>query len=223
LTQTSKILDLLNALAETLVKMSDDLSQIAENVIREEPAPKIRALVLNVTKKEEAADSMFEQAATEIMAVEFLNVNPDHLLDIAKHIDQISDLIERAALLFQYLTKFEDEEIGELLTSCAQQVRQITYEFARCLRVLDENENEVERICLVINDREKAVDSIREKFNAYAITKMGLSEHRIWMKDIFGYMDEIADVARELTITVRVVAKKLEKQRNFIPKKLVEK
>ena len=222
MSETKKILGLLNSLAETIVRMSSDLSEIAKNIGTNEDGSKISGLVLNVTKTEEVSDSIFEKAATEVMEVEFLNVNPDHLLDIAKRLDQVSDLIERTALLFQYLTNFQDSEVGELLSSCAEQIRQITVEFVRCLGVLDENEAEVERICLIINDREKAVDSIRENFNAHAITKMGMSENRIWLKDIFGYMDEVADVARDLTITLRVVAKKLEKQRTFIPKKSAE-
>jgi hypothetical protein len=64
----------------------------------------------------------------------------------------------------------------------------------------------------MISDRERVLDRIREQFNSLAV-KMGVSEYRIWLKDIFAYLDQIGDLSRDLTITFRVIATKLERQR----------
>jgi CrcB protein len=45
------------------------------------------------------------------------------------------------------------------------------------------------------------------------IRKMGASEYRIWLKALFGYLDQIADLSRDVAITFRVIASKLERQR----------
>lgn len=217
MSETGKLLDHLVPLAQAIANMSSRLLELSAGVgVEEEDV--VRSLVLEIRKQEENADSIFEGVATEIMEVDYLNINPDHLLDIAKRLDQISDLIERTALLFQYLTKFHDDEIRELLSSCSAQISGLSEEFLQCLKVLDLDTREVSRLSELISDREKVVDEIRERFNSYATKKMGMSEFRIWLKDIFACMDEIADLSRDLTITFRVVAMKLERQRTFTPK-----
>ncbi len=170
-------------------------------------------LAHKITVVEETVDSAFEQLASEIMEVEFLNVNPDYLLDVAKHFDLISDLIERCALLFRYLLHISDDEVFELVTTATYEINQITIEFVECLKSLSDDKQKVKELCENISEREKVLDGIRERFNSYAIQKMGATEYRIWLKDLFGYLDQIADLSREVTITFRVIASKLERQR----------
>jgi len=220
LSETKKLLDSLVPLAKKIVEMSRDLSLICK-AVESKDEERTRRLVLEITKIEESADSIFESSATQIMNVEFLNVNPDYLLDISRNLDKVSDLLERTALLFQYVAKLEDSEVLELLSAATAQVGEIALEFVACLESLSEDRNEVGRICEVISEREKAVDGIRERFNSHAIQKMGISEYRIWLKDIFGYLDQVADLAREMTIPFRVVSTKLEKQRTLAIKKRV--
>ncbi len=108
---------------------------------------------------------------------------------------------------------FSDSEVFELVTTATAEINQITIGFVKCLSFISDDRQKVTELCEVISDREKALDTIRERFNSYAIQKMGATEHRIWLKDIFGYLDQIADLSREATITFRVIAFKLERQR----------
>jgi uncharacterized protein Yka (UPF0111/DUF47 family) len=180
---------------------------------------RLKELILDISETEEGADAVFERSATEIMSVDFLNINPDYLLDIAKGFDQVSDLLERTALLLRYVVKVDDSDVYELLTTAAAEIEEITIAFRDCLSVLYSNRNKVEEICSMISEREKVVDQLRESFNLYAVQKMGMSEHRIWLKDIFGHLDLIADYARDLSIAFRVVSMKLERQRTLAFKK----
>lgn len=214
MSETTKLIDSITELASKVVDTSSKLASICKSLERENQK-ETQQLVLQVTKTEEEADAIFEDVAERIMSVEFLNVNPDYLLDIAKQIDQISDMIERAALLFQYLGNFTDPETIELLTDAATQVNKMTNELVGCLRIIESGSEKVREICDVISDREKAVDAVREKFNSYAAQKTWNSEQRIWLRDIFGLLDQIADVGRDLSITLRVVGIKLEKQRTL--------
>jgi len=145
------------------------------------------------------------------MEVEVLNVNPDYLLDVAKHFDTISDLIERCALLFRYLNGFSNSDIFELLTTATAEINQIVLSCVQCISVLADNRSKTEELCEMISDRERVLDRIREQFNSLAV-KMGVSGYRIWLKDIFSYLDQIGDLSRDLTITFRVIATKLERQ-----------
>ena len=214
MSETKRLIDSLVPLANKIVEMSRELSLVCR-AVEAKDEEKTRRLVLGITKIEESADSIFESSATQIMNVEFLNINPESLLDIARNLDKVSDLIERTALLFQYVGKLDDPEVLELLSAAAAQVGEIALGFVACLESLAEDRSGVERICEVISEREKAVDGIRERFNFHAIQRMGISEYRIWLKDIFSYLDQIADLAREMTIPLRVVATKLERQRTL--------
>ncbi|MDG6994475.1 MAG: DUF47 family protein [Nitrososphaerota archaeon] len=214
MSETTKLIGSIIDLSKKVVDTSSTLVSICKS-LETGNATETERLILQVTKTEEEADSIFEDVAERIMSVEFLNINPDYLLDIAKHIDQISDIIERAALLFQYLGKFSDQEVIELLTDAATQVNKMTTEFVTCLSTIESGDKKVKDICDVISEREKAVDAVREKFNSYAVRSTGILEQRIWLKDIFSQLDQIADLGRDLSITLRVVGIKLEKQRTL--------
>jgi len=211
LSETTKLVNALQSLSEKLVQMSNLLSILSKTIETNENDT--NRLAHEITMVEETVDMAFEKVASEIMEVEFLNVNPDYLLDVAKHFDLISDLIERCALLFRYLPRISDNEIFELITTATYEINQITIEFVECLKSLSGDKQKVTELCETISEREKTLDSIRERFNSYAIQKMGATEHRIWLKDLFGYLDQIADLSRDVTITFRVIASKLERQR----------
>ena len=129
------------------------------------------------------------------MSVEFLNLNPDYLLDIAKHVDEISDMIERAGLLFQYLGKFSDQEILVLLINTATQVQKITVDVVECLKRLTAgNFGGIKDTSDVLSGREKAVDALREEFNSLIVSsKTATIDQKIWLKEIFGNLDVIAE------------------------------
>lgn len=211
MSETTNLLRTLQSLSEKLVEMSNLLSILSKRI--ETDDAEAGRLAHEISKIEETVDSAFESIATEIMGVEFLNVNPDYLLDVAKHFDLISDLIERCALLFPYLPRISDDEVFELVTTATYEISQISIEFVECLKILSNDKQKVTEICETISEREKALDSIRERFNSYAIRTMGATEYRIWLKDLFGYLDQIADLSRDVTITFRVIASKLERQR----------
>jgi len=211
LSETTKLVRALQSLSEKLVEMSNLLSILSKAIETNENDA--NQLAHKITLVEETVDSAFERVASEIMDVEFLNVNPDYLLDVAKHFDLISDLIERCALLFRYLLHISDNEVFELVTTATYEINQITIEFVECLKSLGDDKQKVTELCENISEREKVLDGIRERFNSYAIQKMGATEYRIWLKDLFGYLDQIADLSREVTITFRVIATKLERQR----------
>jgi len=211
LTETRKLITALQSLAEKLVQMSNLLSRLSKTIETNED--ETNRVAHEITLVEETVDVAFEKVAAEIMEVEFLNINPDYLLDVAKHIDWISDLIERCALLFPYIRHIQEDEVFELATTATSEVNQITNEFVQCLRSLADDRQRVIEFCETISEREKVLDGIRERFNSYAIQKMGATEYRIWLKDLFSYLDQIADLSRDVTITFRVIASKLERQR----------
>ena len=211
MSETTKLVIALQSLSEKLVEMSNLLSVLSKTIETNETDA--NQLAHDVTRVEETVDVAFERVAAEIMEVDFLNINPDYLLDVAKHFDLISDLIERCALLFRYLLHISDDEVFELITTATYEINQIMIEFVECLKSLSHDKEKVTELCEKISEREKVLDGIRERFNSYAIQKMGATEYRIWLKDLFGYLDQIADLSRDVTITFRVIASKLERQR----------
>ncbi len=198
-------------MAEKMVTMTNLLSILSKQ-LGESDSETLEQRVRQIADVEESIDKVFEGAATQTMEVELLNVNPDYLLDVAKHFDLMSDLIERCALLFQYLSQFSNGDIFELLTTATAEINQIMLDCVKCITVLAYDRAKTEEFCEIISDRERVLDRIREQFNSLAV-KMGVSEYRIWLKDIFSYLDQIGDLSRDLTITFRVIATKLEKQR----------
>ena len=180
-----------------------------------ESAIKIEGLVRSISKSEEKSDGIFETVAERIMSVEFLNVNPDYLLDVAKYLDEISDLLERAALHFQYLEKFSDPEITVLLVDASIQIQKITTEIVECLKRIGAGSGNVRDLCEILSEREKAIDALREEFNSRMVSGETSLEQKIWLKDIFGNFDRIADLGRDLSIAFRVIGIKLDKQRTL--------
>lgn len=211
------MIESLSPLAKSITEMSSKLILTCK-ALETKNESRVKQLIIEISEIEESADNIFENAATNIMSVDFLNINPDYVLIIAQRLDQISDLMERAALLFQYM-KVEDIEVLELLGTASAEVNQIAIGFEECLKVLSSDRSKVEQICVMISEREKVVDRLRESFNLYAVQTIGMSENRIWLKDVFGYLDQIADEARDLTITFRVIAMKLERQRTLFVKR----
>ena len=211
MSETTRLLTVLQSMAEKMVTMTNQLSVLSKE-LGEIDSKTLEQRVRHIADIEESLDKVFEEAATQTMEVEFLNVNPDYLLDIAKHFDLMSDLIERCALLFQYLNGFSNGDIFELLTTATAEINQIMLSCVQCISVLADDRFKTGELCEIISDRERVLDRIREQFNSLAV-KIGVSEYRIWLKDIFSYLDQIGDLSRDLTITFRVIATKLEKQR----------
>jgi uncharacterized protein Yka (UPF0111/DUF47 family) len=180
-----------------------------------ESSIKIKELVRLISKSEEKSDAIFESVAEKIMSVEFLNINPDYLLDVAKYLDEISDLLERAALHFQYLGKFSDPEITVLLVDASIQIQKITQEIVECLKRVGAGSGNVRDLCEILSEREKAIDALREEFNSRMVSGVASLEQKIWLKDIFGNFDRIADLGRDLSILFRVIGIKLDKQRTL--------
>jgi len=198
-------------MSEKLITMTNLLSTLSKQ-LEQNDAGQLDTTLRQISDIEELMDKLFENAATQAMEVEFLNIKPDYLLDVAKHFDLISDLIERAALLFQYLNGFSNADISELLTTATAEINEMMIDCTKCMNAVAEDRTKTQELCEIISERERVLDRIREQFNSLA-AKMGVSEHRIWLKDIFGYLDEIGDQSRDLTITFRVIATKLERQR----------
>lgn len=211
MSQTTTLIKALESLSDKLVQMSNLLSKLSNATETNEN--ETNRIAHQITLVEETVDVAFEQIAAEIMEVEFLNINPDYLLDVAKHFDWISDLIERCALLFPYIHHIREDEVFEHVTTATSELNQITVEFVECLRTMTNDRQKVTELCETISEREKVLDGIRERFNSYAIRKMGATDYRIWLKDLFSYLDQIADLSRDVTITFRVIASKLERQR----------
>jgi uncharacterized protein Yka (UPF0111/DUF47 family) len=214
LSETISLIGSIQDLASNVVQTSKVLLSICKSL--EDPDSKIETLINDLTKSEEKTDSLFEDVAERIMSVEFLNINPDYLLDIAKHVDEISDLLERAGLLFQYLGKFSDQDIFVLLNDAATQVQKIATDVVECLGRLATGSGNIKDIADVLSDREKAVDALREEFNSQIVSnKSATIDQKIWLKEIFGNLDQIADIGRDLGILFRVVGVKLDKQRTL--------
>jgi hypothetical protein len=131
-------------------------------------------------------------------------------------------LIERAGLLFQYLGKFSDQDIFVLLDDATTQVQKITLDVVECLKRLVSGNCSIKDASDVLSEREKAVDALREEFNSSIVSsKTATIDQKIWLKELFGNLDEIADLGRDLGILFRVVGVKLEKQRTLTLKRAV--
>lgn len=214
MSETVSLIEAIEGLAESVVQTSEVLVLICKSLERQESD--IKSLVSDLSKSEEKSDSIFESVAEQIMSVEFLNVNPDYLLDIARQIDGISDLIERAGLLFQYLGNFSDQEILALLNDVSIQIQKIIIDVIECLKRLESGEGNVNDFTEILSEREKAVDALREELNSRLVTDNEITiEQKIWLKEIFADLDQIADLGRDLGIVFRVVGVKLQKQRTL--------
>lgn len=214
MSETVSLIEAIEGLAESVVQTSEVLVSICKSLERQESD--IKSLVSDLSKSEEKSDSIFESVAEQIMSVEFLNVNPDYLLDIARQIDGISDLIERAGLLFQYLGNFSDQEILALLNDVSIQIQKIIIDVIECLKRLESGEGNVNDFTEILSEREKAVDALREELNSRLVTDNEITiEQKIWLKEIFADLDQIADLGRDLGIVFRVVGVKLQKQRTL--------
>ncbi len=215
MSETVSLIEALQDLASNVVNTSTILVSLCKSLEADDPRNQITSLVRAITKSEEKTDSVFENTAEKIMTVEFLNINPDYLLDVAKYIDEISDLLERAALHFQYLGKFSDQDIMELLVDAASQVQKVTVQIVECLKILGTGIGNVRETSEILSEREKAVDALREEFNSLVVLREVTLDQKIWLKDIFGNFDQIADLGRDLSILFRVIGIKLDKQRTL--------
>jgi uncharacterized protein Yka (UPF0111/DUF47 family) len=213
LSETISLIEDLQNLAGNVAYTSTVLVTLCKALEADDAQVQIENLVRAITKSEEKTDSVFEVVAEKIMSVEFLNINPDYLLDVAKYIDEISDLLERAALHFQYLGKFSDQGVIELLVDAATQVQKIASQIVDCLKILGAGNASVRGVCDILSEREKAVDALREEFNSLMVSVT--LDQKIWLKDIFGNFDQIADIGRDLSILFRVIGIKLDKQRTL--------
>ncbi len=220
MSETAALIDSIRDLASSIVDTSTILVSVCKSLERTDQR-ETEKLIRKLSKSEERTDSIFEAVAERIMSVEFLNINPDYLLDIARHIDEISDSIERAALLFQYLGEITDQDLIELLIDAATQVQKITVEVVECSKRLSTGNGSVKEICDLVSEREKAVDALREEFNSHVVSGTATPDQKPWLKDIFGNFDRIADLGRDLSILFRVVGIKLEKQRTLTLKRAV--
>jgi uncharacterized protein Yka (UPF0111/DUF47 family) len=197
-------------IAGGLVEMSDRLWKLTKGLSQKDIHNLLEGID-DVGSLADDVDDAFQRSATAIMALESLPVNPDYFLEIAKQLDRMADLLERAALLTQTRPSMKDE-ISELLESAIGQSYQIAVDLLTCLRALEKNRAQVEKICEVIGERERAVDSIREHFDVVAACMPDSLELRLWMKDVLGNVDQMADHARDVSITMRAVALRLERQ-----------
>ncbi len=81
MSETNRLLQVLLSLAEKLVKMSNLLS-VLSNAMEANDVSSVSRLAREITEIEETVDVVFDDVATQIMEVEFLNVNSDYLLDV---------------------------------------------------------------------------------------------------------------------------------------------
>jgi len=214
LSETESLIHSIEELAGSVVRSSEILVSICRSIENEQVA--IKRLLSDIAKSEEKTDVLFEIVAEKIMSVEFLNVNPDYLLDIAKDIDAMSDLIERAALLFQYLPKTSDQDLVMLMIDASSQIERIVLQVVECLTRLESGKESVDELSGILSEREKAVDALREEFNSRLVaSETATIEQKIWLKEIFADFDQIADHGKDLGIMFRVVGAKLERQRNL--------
>jgi uncharacterized protein Yka (UPF0111/DUF47 family) len=202
----------LQPVAEGIVRLAGEMLELvrAPETSEVETSSKLG----RIKSIEEEIDTAFESAATRIMGLEVFPVNPDYFLQVAKGLDRTSDLIERTSLLLEWRHKLSNEE-SELLESAASQVAQLAENISLCLKKLGRDHGSVEEICGVIIEREKAVDQIRNHFNRVSSRKGYDIEKRLWLTEVLHNMDTMADEARDLTITLRVISNKLEKQRRL--------
>jgi uncharacterized protein Yka (UPF0111/DUF47 family) len=216
LSETVSLIESIEGLSSSVVRSSNVLVTICKSLERNNQLD-VGRLVHELSRSEERTDLIFETVAERIMSLEFLNINSDYLLDIAKYIDEISDLIERAGLLFQYLGRFSDQDLIVLLIEAAAQVQKITTGVTECLKELANESGAVREKSDLLSEREKAMDALREEFNSKIVSSGDelTVDQKIWMKEIFGNLDQVADVGRDLGILFRVVGVKLDKQRKL--------
>jgi uncharacterized protein Yka (UPF0111/DUF47 family) len=216
LSETVSLIESIECLSSSVVRSSNFLVTICKSLERNNQLD-VGRLVHELSRSEERTDLIFETVAERIMSLEFLNINSDYLLDIAKYIDEISDLIERAGLLFQYLERFSDQDLIVLLIEAAAQVQKITTGVTECLKELANESGAVREMSDLLSEREKAMDALREEFNSKIVSSGDelTVDQKIWMKEIFGNLDQVADVGRDLGILFRVVGVKLDKQRKL--------
>ncbi len=197
--------------------MSDGISRLAGemlalvNSLRTTPDDEVQRRLKAIQATEGEVDAAFDESATLIMGLEIFPVNPDYFLQIARELDRMSDLIERTCLLLEWRHSLNEEE-SELLESAASQVRQLAEDISGCMENLGKNKESVERGCAVVVEREKTVDQIMGHYTRLSSRKGYEIEKRLWLTDVLGNLDTVADGARDLTITVRVISEKLEKQ-----------
>lgn len=160
---------------------------------------------------EEDVDSAFDQSASLIMDLEVFPIDPGHFIQIARELDRMSDLIERTCLLLEWRRSLDDEE-SELLESAASQIRQLAEDTSTCVENLRKDKASVDRVCAVIVEREKEVDRIMGHYTRVSSRKGYEIEKRLWLAEVLGNLDTVADGARDLTITFRVITNKLDKQ-----------
>lgn len=193
-------------LADQFQRLTSSLPQMTEQELR-------RGLN-GIKDVEQSVDVAFEKSATEIMDLEVFPVDSDYFLEIAKQLDRMSDLLERSALLLDKRHKLERDD-SELLENAATQVYEIAQNVRECISGLGSDPAKVKELCEVIGEREKAVDRIRDHYNEFSLQEGYALEKRLWLKEVLGNMDLIADIARDLTITLRVVSGKLDRQARF--------
>jgi hypothetical protein len=210
--------------AEALRVVAEGVSTLADKMLAlvrippGSPEREVSARLDEIRRLEECNDAAFAETATLIMNLEVFPVNPDYYLETARGLDRISDIIERTSLLLEWRPPLGVEE-SELLESAALQVRELTVDMAAALASLGTAPGELERRCQMVLDREKAVDLTRDHY--YMISsKAGYDlGTRIWLGEVIGGLDAAADVGRDITITLKVISNKLEKQRNLDVKK----
>jgi len=211
LSETSRFIASLQSLSEKLVQMSSLLSTLTERLRTNELD--LDHVANEITEIGKTFSLTFEQVAQEIMEAEFLNVNPSYLLDVARHMDLICSLIERCALLFSYARHIQEDEVFELVITATSELNQITIEFAECLKSVAGDRHRVMELCDSISKREKALKATSESLNMYATQEMTAYEYKPQLRELFDYYAQIRVLSRDLTITFRVLALKLERQR----------
>ncbi|MDE1852776.1 MAG: DUF47 family protein [Thaumarchaeota archaeon] len=204
-------------MADSIVRLSDSMLKLVLS-LPDVTERGIQQGLDEIKRIEEDIDSAFEESATKIMDLEIFPVNPDYFLDVARQLDKISDLMERTSLLLEGRRSLSNEE-SELLESAASQVQTIAQNISACMSDLGKNSASVRQSCETIAEREKAVDQINLHYNRISAKEGYKMEKRIWLKEVLGNLDMIADVARDLTISFRVISNKLEKQGRLDVKK----
>lgn len=182
----------------------------------------MQGMLNSIQVTEGEVDAAFDRSSTLIMGLEIFPINPDYFLQIARELDRMSDIIERTCLLLEWRRSLVEEE-SELLESAASQVRQLAEDISGCVVSLGKDKESVERGCAVIAEREKAVDQIMGHYAMLSSRKGYDIEKRLWLTDVLGNLDTVADGARDLTITIRVISSKLDKQNRLDVKKGVMK
>jgi uncharacterized protein Yka (UPF0111/DUF47 family) len=209
---------------DDLQKMAGGIATLASkmlDLVRALPGASdegVRSKLDDIRRVEEEVDAEFDVAATRIMDLEIFPVNTDYLLTIARELDRMSDLIERTSILLEWRRKLMDEE-SELLASASTQVVQLTENISSALASLGVDDGQVMRICGVIVQREEALDQIRDHYYMISSKSGYPIEKRLWLTEVLGNLDVVGDAARDLTITFRVVSKKLETHRRLDVKK----